>query len=447
MDPTGPTDNRRHRYIIMESSPYISDQRKDYSLYVLQHRALPSIADGLKAAARRILWVARSGHKYKSATLAGAVLPLHPHAPPESVINTLASPYNNNIPLLDGSGAFGTLTNPDAYGASRYTSVEVSSFTKEVIFADIDLVPMVDNYDVTQKEPKHFIPLIPVTLLNPVDGLAIGFSTSILPRTLKDIITEQLNYLSGKKIKEPNPELTPIDSIAHSREDNKFLFRGKFETVSSTKVHVTGLPYGISHSQFIERVVKLLDEGKINDYVDKSSSNIDVTLIFPRNGFTETIAKKLGLVISHSENISVIDFDGESVLTPTVEQIISSFTEWRLGWYENRYIRLLELLEKDIQKYLDILLAIKKNVGSIARKIQSKADLTDYLKEIGIVNLEYIVTLPVYRFTEEERLKTERLLGEARKTQKEYKSILSSKERRKEIYIDELKTILKMYYK
>lgn len=430
----------------MESSPYIEQQRKDYSLYVLQHRALPALADGLKAAARRLLWVARDGHKYKTATLAGAVMPLHPHAPPESVINTLASPFNNNVPLLDGCGTdFGTLINPYAFGASRYTNVKVSAFTKDVMFADIDLIPMVDNYDVTQKEPKHFLPLVPITLLNPVDGVAIGFSTTILPRTLKDIITQQLNYLSGKNIKEPNPELTPILSRTHTRDGNKFIFYGRFETLSTTKIRVTGLPYGVSHSQFIERAVRLLDEGKIKDYIDKSSGNIDVTLMFPRNGFTDSIAKKLGLIISHTENISIIDFDGESVLTPTVEHIISSFTEWRLGWYEKRYQRLLALLEKDIQKYLDVLLAIKKNLGSVARKIQTKTELVEYLKEIGIVNLDYIASLPVYRFTEEERLKTERLLSDARKTRSEYNELLSSKDKRKDVYVEELNNVLNTY--
>jgi DNA gyrase/topoisomerase IV subunit A len=139
-------------------SDYINNKRREYSLYVLQSRAIPSLADGLKVSARRVLWTARDGKKYKSATLAGLTMPLHPHAPPEGTVNALAAPFINNKPLLDGYGAFGTLLNPNAFGAARYTSVKLSEFAKKVVFVDIDIIPMIDNYDSTQLEPKHFCP-------------------------------------------------------------------------------------------------------------------------------------------------------------------------------------------------------------------------------------------------------------------------------------------------
>ena len=87
----------------MTSSQYINDQRREYSLYVLQMRAIPHAADGLKAAVCRVLWTARDGKKVKCATLAGATMPIHPHAAPESTINTLAADFSNNIPLLSGN--------------------------------------------------------------------------------------------------------------------------------------------------------------------------------------------------------------------------------------------------------------------------------------------------------------------------------------------------------
>jgi len=160
-------------------------------MYVMQFRSIPCVTDGLKAGGRRVLWTARDGHKYKSATLAGATMPIHPHASPESAIDTLAAPYGNNIPMFSGDGAFGTLINPTAYGASRYTSVKVSKFTQDVVFRDIEVVPMKENYDGTLEEPVHFLPLVPVALINPSDGIAIGFATNILPRALNDIILGQ----------------------------------------------------------------------------------------------------------------------------------------------------------------------------------------------------------------------------------------------------------------
>ena len=161
------------------SSLYIEKERKDYSLYVMQSRAIPAVTDGLKAAGRRTLWIARNVGKTKTATLAGATLPIHPHATPESAINTLAAPYGNNIPLFKGYGAFGTMLDPTAYGAARYTSVATSKFTDDVMFKDIEIIPMMPNYDDTLEEPVRFLPLVPVALLNPAEGIAVGFATNI----------------------------------------------------------------------------------------------------------------------------------------------------------------------------------------------------------------------------------------------------------------------------
>ena len=63
----------------------------------------------------------------------------------------------------------------------------------------------------------------------------------------------------------------------------------------------------------------------------------------------------------------------------------------------------------------------------------------------GIVHTEYIAQLPVYRFTEEEKNKVQQKLEEARKKQQEYEELLKSEDKRKQVYVSELTTILKKY--
>ena len=195
------------------SSPkYIESERRAYSIYVMESRSIISCMDGLKAGGRRSLWTGRNGSKYKTATLAGATVPIHPHADTSGAINTLAAPYGNNISLFKGDGAFGTRLHPTEYGAARYTSVTVSKFTQDVMFADIEIIPMRDNYDGSTQEPVHFLPLIPVALLNPSEGIAVGFASTILPRKLEDLIQTQLNYLSNSTKKLPlTPHFVPIN--------------------------------------------------------------------------------------------------------------------------------------------------------------------------------------------------------------------------------------------
>lgn len=434
----------------MKYSEYINNERRIYSMYTLLNRAICSATDGLKPGARRILWTARDGKKYKSATLAGATMPIHPHASPETTINTITAPYGNNIPLLKGSGSFGTLLNPKAYGASRYTSVQVSDFTKDVIFADMDIVPMVDNYDGTLREPKHFLPLIPIALLNPSEGTAVGFASNILPRSINDIIEAQIQVLTRKRptIENAIPTFIPTGQIATEQlSDVKWAFTGLFRKEGTSRVKISSLPYGKTHEKFIEELIELIDQGVIKDFEDRSKNYIDITVQFNRgdNWSRDEICQKLKLITTQTENLNVLTFDGESVWSTNYQELIQKFTEWRLQWYKTRYQHLKEKVEMKIQRQLDILQAIKKNIGGAAKKIASRGELKELLEAYGIVYVDYIADLPVYRFTEEEKQKVEKTLEDDYKTLDEYNQLLSSVEKRKKIYVSELRGVLRKY--
>lgn len=435
----------------LAGSFYVKEQRREYSLYTLQSRAIPHAADGLKAAARRVLWTARNGQKIKSASLAGATMPIHPHAAPESAIDTLAAPYGNNIPLFKGDGAFGTLLNPTAYGASRYTSVSLASFTKDVVFRDVEIIPMVENYDGTIMEPKHFLPLIPMVFVNPQEGIAVGFASNILPRDPATIVKHQIAYLEGKKkIPNASPTMNPLGQVSSGqREDRlgnlKWEFCGSFEKENATTIKITNLPYGLQHEKFVERLIKMEEEGKIQEFEDNSKDHYNITVRFKKgelSGMTEEeVLSYLGMVTLVGENVNVIDFDGERVWETSYQEFIAAFTDWRLKWYVPRYQRLADLLAIDIQRYKDILLAIKKDLGGVSRKTGSRSELKEFCEAIGIVHLDYIVDLPVYRFTEEEKKKVEEKLAEAEKQMKVYQALLKSEDKRRDVYIQELREV------
>lgn len=436
----------------ISGSEYVNQERRDYSLYVLQQRAIPHAADGLKAAARRVLWTARDGKKHKSATLAGATMPIHPHQSPEGAVNTLAAPYGNNIPLLDGDGAFGTLLNPTAYGAARYTSVKASLFCKDVMFRDLEIVPMQENYDGTLMEPKHFLPLIPMTLLNPQEGIAVGFASNILPRSLEQIIKSQIAFLEGNDWYEEPPTFKPLNQSALDWESDddgniyKYFFEGSFERVDTSTVKITNLPYGVLHEKYINHLLKLEDEDEIQDFEDNSKDHYNIDVKFKRGVLSrmedEDIVSLLKLRSSVNENLTIIDYTGERVAKTSYGQFIEDFCNWRLEWYVNRYQRLADNIKVEIQRYRDILTAIKNNVGGKARSIQSRTELKQLLDGMGIVYVDYIADLPIYRFTEDEKKKVEDKLAAAEKQLKEYEALLKSPKKRRNVYISELQEIL-----
>lgn len=439
-----------------QSSAYINQQRHAYSLYVMQMRAIPAVTDGLKAGGRRVLWTARDGKKYKSATLAGATMPIHPHASPEGAIDTLAAPYGNNIPLFKGDGAFGTLLKPKAYGASRYTSVSTSTFTDDVVFKDIEIVPMTENYDGTLMEPLHFLPLVPVALLNPTDGIAVGYATNILPRALDDLILGQITHLNGKKnISDPTPRFLPLDASASYSEVTErgvaYYFNGVIERINTTTIRITKLPYGQTHEAVVGKLDALDEKGIVTDYTDRSKNVINIEVKFKRGYLDATpedaLMKSLGLVHREIENLNVLDFEGKAVWSTNAVDLIKQFTDWRLKWYVTRYERLRDLLQIDIQRYYDIRSAIKNKVSTIAGKTQSRSELKDVLSALDIVHIDYIADLPVYRFTEEERVKNEQRIQEAEAQLKIYLDLLSSEDKRKKVYISELQEVLTKYNK
>ncbi len=440
-----------------KSTEYILECRRSYSLYVMRSRAIPSVTDGLKSAHRRVIWTARNGQKWKTASLAGATMPIHPHASPDEAVNTITAPYGNNIPLFKGYGAFGTLLGPKDYGASRYTSVTLSKFTEDVVLRDIEIIPMMDNYDNTLQEPQHFLPLIPLVLLNPTEGIAIGFATNILPRSLDNIIDTQIKVLLNKKLPDDIlPSFTPLQSISHEGEitdkGRTYYFNGAFERINATMIKITKIPYGQLHSKVIAKLDAEVDTGiNIIDYMDNSRDVIEIVVKFKKGVLSkledDTILKMLNLTIKHNENMNVLDFTGQAVWTTNPINVIQHYTNWRLQWYITRYERLRDLLLIELQKYLDIKKAIEKNVGGIARKIQSRSELKEFLEAIGIVYIDYIADLPVYRFTEEEKRKNDEKIAEANKQLAIYNDLLNSEQKRKDIYVQELTEILTNYKK
>ena len=97
-----------------------------YSMSVIVGRAIPSLTDGLKPIQRRILTAMKGlnlrpdGRFMKSARVDGEVLgKYHPHGSSYGPMVTMAAPWSNNLPLINGHGNWGDSTSPAA--SSRYT--------------------------------------------------------------------------------------------------------------------------------------------------------------------------------------------------------------------------------------------------------------------------------------------------------------------------------------
>src|ERR1700677_2470176 len=127
------------------TSTYIRDSSRSYSIYVCSNRAIPSVVDGLKHVQRIALWLMRDkADKVKTVALSGLCafhkLYVHGDVSCNNAIGLLAAPYCNNVPLLSGHGAFGSRISPvEGIGAARYTSVSRSKAAQAFLYNDLDI--------------------------------------------------------------------------------------------------------------------------------------------------------------------------------------------------------------------------------------------------------------------------------------------------------------------
>ena len=99
----------------------------------------------------------------------------------------MAQDFALRVPLVDGSGNFGSLDG-DAAAAYRYTECRLAPPAMELLRElDFETVDMRANYDGTTEEPTVLPARFPNLLVNGSTGIAVGMATNIPPHNLREI--------------------------------------------------------------------------------------------------------------------------------------------------------------------------------------------------------------------------------------------------------------------
>jgi DNA gyrase/topoisomerase IV subunit A len=444
-----------------DSSQYILDTSREYSIYVCESRAIPKVADGLKDAQRKALWLMKSRQdKIKTISLAGEMISsglyLHGDQSAAGSVSMLAAPYVNNVPLLEGIGSFGTRVAPvGGIGAPRYTYVKRGKAAAELMFTDMDIVPTKENYDGSTIEPVHFLPLIPTVLLNGVSGIAVGWSTEILPRSLRTLIDATLGVLDGKKLKRIPPSYELYDVKVDHLEENSWEFTGRLEIQDTSTIRITELPPELTLEKFKERLNAFEDENKISGYTDRSTDTINITIKMARGSVKDWSENRaveyFKLKQKKSERIVVIDWNGSSIRQyDSAEKLIQDFVEWRLGWYETRYQNKLNKDDYELNFWKGVKLCFDDKLPARLGGIKSRAELDQDVKTVTTrlklddKRVDRIVNLPAHRWTRDAYGEVLARIKDLESNIKEYKRILKDPLERKAIYRSEVEALKKV---
>jgi topoisomerase-4 subunit A len=188
---------------------YTQSAYLNYSMYVINDRALPNLGDGLKPVQRRIIYAmselglkASAKFKKSARTIGDVIGKFHPHGDSacyEAMV-LMAQPFSYRYPLVDGQGNWGSPDDPKSFAAMRYTESRLQGYA-DVLLGELGqgTVDWKPNFDGTMDEPEMLPARLPNVLLNGGSGIAVGMATDIPPHNLREVANAAIHLLERPK--------------------------------------------------------------------------------------------------------------------------------------------------------------------------------------------------------------------------------------------------------
>lgn len=448
----------------------------NYALSVITSRALPDVRDGLKPVQRRILFTmwqnritAESKHR-KCAKVVGDVMgSYHPHGD-SSIYDALvrmAQPFSLRVPLVDGSGNFGSLDG-DTAAAMRYTECRLTPPAGEVL-SDIahNTVHYRPNYDGTKSEPVVLPSKLPTLLLNGATGIAVGMATNIPPHNLNELCGALLKILDDWEIKDDKliandaingPDFPTGGQILNTRKELKDLYRDGGGTVrlrgewskgptsrGGKTLYITSVPYTVNKSHLVEQIAQVVVGRKmplLMDVRDISADDVRIELELKKDADEKKVMaylfKHTALQTNFNVNITcLVPTENEEVGKPEklgLKAVLVYFLKFRLEVVTRRLENELAALQKraHILDGFSLVFDALDEIIKIIRRSDGKADAARKImakfKQLDAEQTDAILELRLYRLAKLEINLVEEELKAKRKRIREIKKLLDDKE-------------------
>jgi topoisomerase-4 subunit A len=394
----------------------------DYSMYVINDRALPHIADGLKPVQRRIVYAMsdlglNSAAKFmKSARTVGDVLgKFHPHGDSacyEAMV-LMAQDFSFRYPLIDGQGNWGAPDDPKSFAAMRYTESRLSRFADlllgEIRQGTVDFVP---NFDGTLSEPRLLPARVPFVLLNGSTGIAVGMATDIPPHNMNEVVSACIHLLE-------NPEAGVADLMTHVRgpdypteahiitlpEEIRAVYetgRGAIRARAVWRreggdIVITALPHQASPARILEQIAQQMQAKKLPmlaDLRDESDHENPTRLVLvPRSNRVDLdrlmshLFATTDLEKSYRVNLNLIGLD-QRPRVMNLKQILADWLQYRHATVTRRLEYRLERINERLH-VLEGLLIAYLNIDEVIRIIREEDEpRTALMARYGLTEIQ-----------------------------------------------------------
>jgi DNA gyrase/topoisomerase IV subunit A len=313
------------KVIKLPISKFVDTKYRDYAVYVLEARGIPSFYDALTPVQRFILKNSPSAFA-KSLTVVGKCIQDGYHHGDSSItgaLNKLARPFGNALQILDGYGFFGSEVSPDP-AAARYTSLKVSAKANGIL----------NQYrHLTTREPEGpydpFWMEVPLGLTTSIVGIAVGYKTTILPRNLNHI----KEYMAGsRKAVKPYFEGFTGKIARYKDMPNSWLLTSVI-SIEGKKIQIDDIPPILKYKAVLAKLDKLIIEfdGKVR-LVNNSNTKVDIGIVYTGKELSEWerlqkyVQKAFAIVVTENP---VFIKDGQVLVYESIEQYLDDF-KWQL---------------------------------------------------------------------------------------------------------------------
>lgn len=407
---------------------FMNSAFKEFSLYD-NVRSIPLLFDGLKPSQRKAVYgVQLRGEnageiqvERLAAQVAASTDYHHGTGSMESTIVGMANRYagTNNMNIFEPSGQFGSRLTKEA-ASPRYIFTRFSENFRKLFKKDDDAILENIIVDGEKIEPRFYMPLLPVMLINGAQGTGTGHACLILNYNPMDIRDAVSKVLSGKKLE--HNTLTPwfngfTGTVARNPENGQVVVTGKLEVVNTTTIKVTELPIGTFLDQYKDHLNKLEEAGIIKDYEDRSTEDgFEFLVNAPRSTTCldyEVLLQKFKLISRDTENFTLWNEDGVLERFDSAESVVERFVEWRVARFEDRRQKLIADTNDQIQwlsEKLAFILFYLNNVDEFKNK--KKDDLIALLLKNNFVNYDRLLSMPMWNLTRDKIEELKKQIGE-----------------------------------
>lgn len=399
----------------IKASNFFNTAFKEFSLYD-NVRSIPTLFDGMKPSQRKVIYGLQlrgenAGEiqvERVAAQIAAATDYHHGTGSLESTIVGMASNYpgTNNANLLMPNGQFGSRLTKEA-ASGRYINTKFSENFRKFFRKEDDSILEHIYVDGEKIEPKYYLPLLPMVLVNGSQGTGTGHASLIMSYHPDHVRDACMKVLSGKKL--PMDTLIPhfegfSGTVERVEETGQVVVTGRLEVVNSTTIKITELPVGVYLDQYKDFLNKLEDSGFIKEYEDTSTEeSFDFKITAPRTTTQlnlDILYQKFKMISRDTENFTLWNENGTLERFDTAEDIVERFVAWRVQRYEDRRQKLIKVTKEDIRwmsEKLRFIMFYLDNVDQFKNK--KKDDLINLLVKNKFNDYDRLLTMAIWNLT------------------------------------------------